>query len=122
MNGVAERFIRTLSTRSLTALLYASFECLKNLDPKVWTFATKHSVDTWNQTPRKSMDYKTPDAIFTNIKYKLDKKSLHQLIFRILHPFRCQVYVLDHIIQIGQNIPHWEPRTLLKSGQNITVG
>ena len=111
MNGVAERLIRTISTRARTALLYASSKHTKGMDPELWTFAVKHSVDTWNQTPRQSLNYQTPNAIFANTTYNLEKKSLHQLIFRNLHPFRCPVYVLDIIIQSGQKIPRWEPRT-----------
>ena len=46
MNGVAERFIKTISTRARTAFQYASSKYPSGLDPEIWTFAVKHSVDT----------------------------------------------------------------------------
>lgn len=108
MNGVAERFIRTITERARTALLYASTRWDSGKIPtELWTYAVKHAVTTWNMTPRQDLNYFTPEEIFSGIKIRIDRATL----FKQLHPFGCPAYVLQKDLSDGKKIPKWEPRT-----------
>ena len=107
MNGVAERFIRTLTERARASLLYASTQYEKGLPTELWTFAVKHALDSWNNTPRKDLGYRSPNEAFAKLKTRTSRKTA----FENFHPFGCPVYVLDTKLRDGKSIPKWKPRS-----------
>ena len=77
-NGVAERHIRTLVERARTLLLHAATRWTDGLGTELWTFAIKHTLDSWNRTPRKDLGYRTPEEAFSNLQSKTPKNKVFQ--------------------------------------------
>ena len=67
-NGIAERYIRTMVERTRTVLLNAHAMWPEIVDIELWTFAFRHIVTKWNNTPRPDLEYKTPDEVFSGVK------------------------------------------------------
>ena len=77
------------------------------VDIELWTFAFRHIVTKWNNTPRPDLEYKTPDEVFSGVK-RVNNEENH---FADFHPFGIPVYVLDDRLQAKKKIPKWEPRS-----------
>lgn len=106
-NGVAERFIRTITERARSALLHAATRWPKDKIPiELWTFAVKHAVHTWNRTPREDLKFQSPEEVFTGLTSRTSRDNA----FKYMHPFGCPAYVLDAHLSDGKRIPRWNPR------------
>ena len=60
-NGIVERYIRTMVEKSRPVLLNAYARWPKPMKMELWTYEFRHIVTQWNNTPRKDLEYKTPD-------------------------------------------------------------
>ena len=78
-----------------TVLLNAHARCPASIEMELWTFAFRHVVSQWNNTPKKSINYLTPDEKFNNLKRQTSK----QLHFKNFHPFGFTVYILNDKLQ-----------------------
>merc|ERR1712197_182133 len=56
---------------------------------ELWTFAMRHVCNQWNATPRKDLNWLTPDEVFNGIGRRLNKRTQQ---FKHFHPFGCPVY------------------------------
>ncbi|EUC57664.1 Copia-like polyprotein/retrotransposon, partial [Rhizoctonia solani AG-3 Rhs1AP] len=61
-NGVAERAIRTLNDFQRTMRIDA------DMSDKYWGYAVKHAAHLWNITPKRFLNGRTPDEVFTGKK------------------------------------------------------
>eukprot|EP00957_Ditylum_brightwellii_P044128 3348432-Ditylum_brightwellii.AAC.1 len=105
-NGVAERYIQTLVNTTRTSLLDVHGRWPEAINMELWTFAFQHVVDQWNNTPKRNLEYKTPNEVFSGISARQSGKST---IFKDLQPFGCPVYVLDKCLADGGHAPKWHP-------------
>ena len=89
-------------------LLNASTHWDGEIDTELWTFAVNYAVHCWNHTPRKDLNFRCPEEIFSgSFMTKAEmRKSLEQL-----HTWGCPVYVLEEKIQEGKKPSRWESRT-----------
>ena len=74
-----------------------------------WTCAFRHVTTQWNNTPRKDLQYKTPDEKINGIKRHKWTKHVRSH-FKHFHPFGCPVYLLDNNLQSSKSLPKWKPR------------
>lgn len=119
-NGVAERHIGIIVHRARTMLLHANEMWPKGIDAELWTFAINYAIDQWNSTPKKSLNFLTPDEVFSGItkRHSFDKPatSLNTSERRALdispafHTWGCPVYVLRSPLQDGRSLPAFAPR------------
>lgn len=108
-NGIAERFIRTVTEKARAALLHAaSFWPDKMIPVELWTHAVKHVVHTHNHTPRADLNFLSPEEVFSGLTQRSSSRSDN--MFRYFHPFGCPAYVLDSRLSDGKRIPKWDPR------------
>ena len=61
LNGIAERYLRTMVEKATTVLLNAHAHWSKSMKMEMWTYAFRHIVTQWINTPRRDLEYKTPD-------------------------------------------------------------
>ena len=94
-NGVAERYIRTLTERARTMLLNAMHLWPDIITQDLWTFALKLAVDVHNHTP--GISGLSPIEIFSGSS---DNNRLSDF-----HLFGCPVFVLEASLQHGHKIP-----------------
>ena len=106
-NGVAERHIRTMVDKARTILLNAHAKWPEMVNMELWTFAIRHVVTQWNNTPRRDLQYRTSEEVFNKVPPRANKKQ-H---FKDFHPFGCLVYVLEENLQDGKKEPRWNPRS-----------
>ena len=106
-NGVVERFIRTMVEKARTVLLNAHARWPEQIDMELWTFAFRHVVTKWNNTPRKDLGYRTPDEAFNGLENRMKDVTHH---FADFYPFGIPVYVLNRGLQGNQKILKCEPR------------
>ena len=66
-NGIAERYIRTMVEKARTVLLNAHARWPDMIDMELWTFAFRHVVTKWNNTPRPDLEFKKPDEVFNGV-------------------------------------------------------
>ena len=107
-NGLAERYIRIMVERARTCLLNAHARNDVKIPMELWTFAMRHVTNQWNATPRRNLNWLTPDEVWNGIGRRLNKKTKH---FKHFHPFGCPVYVLNEALQDGKKQPKWDPRS-----------
>ena len=89
---MVERHIRTFVEKARTVLLNAHAKWPDKIDLELWTFAFRHVVNQWNNTPRADLNYQTPEERFNKIKQEnVNRKRL----FQNFHPFGCPDYVLE---------------------------
>ena len=81
---------------------------------ELWTFALRHVVNQWNNTPRFDLVYKTPDERLNVLKCQIDAKDY----FKTFHPFGCPVYVLNNKLQDNKS----QPKRLLRSRVGVYLG
>ena len=93
--------------KARTILLNAHARWPEMVNMELWTFAIRHVVTQWNHTPRKDLQYRTPEEVFNNVPPRANKKQ-H---FKDFHPFGCPVYVLEENLQDGKKEPRWNPRS-----------
>jgi hypothetical protein len=100
-NGLAERYIRTITERARTMLIHAMICWPDIITERLWPFALCLSVDIHNATP--NAVGLTPEELFSNSK---SHPRLHTF-----HPFGCPIYVLEPALRQGHKIPKWKPRS-----------
>eukprot|EP00957_Ditylum_brightwellii_P190263 14482650-Ditylum_brightwellii.AAC.1 len=75
---------------------------------ELWTFAFRHAVANWNNTPMKALEYRSPDEVFSGFTSS-SKPRNHT--FKNVHPFGCPIYILDKAIADGKKPPKWDPHS-----------
>ena len=75
---------------------------------ELWTFAFQHAVDQWNSSPKRELQYRTPDEVFSGLTSRQNSKNT---TFQTFHPFGCPVYDLDKSLADGASIPKYKPRS-----------
>ena len=107
-NGIAERFIGILTERARTVLLNAHARNTIHIPMELWTFAFRHVCTQWNNTPRKELNWCTPNEMFAGVGRQIKRKKTQ---FQHFHPFGCPVYILHEAIQDNKKPPRWNPRS-----------
>ena len=79
-----------------------------NIDLEIWTFAIRHVVNQWNNTPTTDLNYQTSEERFNRIKQENVNRKKH---FQNFHLFGCPAYVLKDKLQGNVKQPKWKPRT-----------
>jgi len=98
-NGIAERFIQTITERACTMLIHAML-CWPDTED-LWPFAVQLAVNLHNMTPTSTG--LSPLEIFTGAKQPFDSSSCHT--------FGCPIYVLEPTLRQNHKIPRWKPRS-----------
>jgi hypothetical protein len=100
-NGIAERFIGTITQRARTILLHAMAKWSDVIKEDMWTFALRHAINFHNSLIRKDSEF-TPYRLFTNQESPWSLRD-----FRI---FGSPTYVLQKELQDGMSFSKWKPR------------
>jgi hypothetical protein len=100
-NGIAERFIRTITERARTMLIHAMLCWPDIITEDLWPFAVQLAVDLHNMTPTSTG--LSPMEVFTGAKKSFDPSSCHT--------FGCPIYVLEPTLRQNHKIPRWKPRS-----------
>ena len=70
--------------KARTVLLNAHARWPTSIKMELWTFAFRHVITQWNNTPRADMGYLTPDEKFNGMTKRLNEAKYH---FKHFHPF-----------------------------------
>eukprot|EP00957_Ditylum_brightwellii_P007003 530236-Ditylum_brightwellii.AAC.1 len=105
-NWIAERHIQTLVNTTRTSLLHAHARWPEAIDMELWTFTFQHVIDQWNSSPKKDLQYRTPNEVFSELTTRQHSKNI---TFKDFHPSGCPVYVLDKSSADGASAPKWNP-------------
>jgi len=108
-NGIAERFIGTITEKACTILLHAMQKWPTMITEDMWPYAVRHAINFHNASIHKDAT-NTPHALFTG-----EDPPTKLGDFRV---FGCPTYVLDKHLQDGSKINKWKPR----SWQGIYIG
>ena len=102
-NGVAERYIGTISRMARSMLIHSALLWPRSHDVKLWPMAMDYAVFLWNNLPMD--DGMSPEEKWTKTKFQ----NYNHL--RKAHVFGCPCYVLNPKLVEGQKIPKWDPRS-----------
>ena len=102
-NGVAERAIRTVVTKSRTMLLHAMLRWPDETTTDLWPMAMQHACDLNNIIP-KINDGSSPEEKFARSLKRTDR-------LQNLPVWGCPTYVLQPTLQDGKKLPKWKPRS-----------
>jgi hypothetical protein len=108
-NGIAERFIGSITQRARTILLHAMARWPTVITEDMWTFAIRHAVNFHNSSIRRDKN-KSPYHLFTGQESPWNLSDFHV--------FGCPVYVLNKKLQDGDNFSKWRAR----SWQGVYIG
>jgi hypothetical protein len=108
-NGIAERFIGTITERARTILLHAMHRWPAVIQENLWPFAVRHAVGFHNASICKGKT-QCPFELFTGEPPPASIRD-HRV-------FGCPVYVLHKALQDGNSIGKWSAR----SWQGVYVG
>jgi hypothetical protein len=100
-NGIAERFIGTITERAHTILLHAMAKWPDVIKEDMWPFAIRHAIQFHNSSIRKGC-HDPPYKLFTGEDPPCS-----------IHDFRtsgCPTYVLHKSLQDGNAISKWKER------------
>jgi hypothetical protein len=100
-NGLAERFIGSITQQARTILLHAMSKWPVCATEDLWPFAVRHAVMVHNSSPKHG-NQKSPYELFTN---ESPPWSLND--FRV---FGSPVYVLQKKLQDGDSFNKWRAR------------
>ena len=92
----------TISNMNRAMLLHVSAHWKHGIDATMWPMAVKYATYVYNTIPR--TNHIAPSDLFfgaTLPRHKLQN----------MHVWGCPVYVLSPILQSGNKIPCWEPRS-----------
>lgn len=92
-NGIAERTIRTIVESARTLLLHAHYKWNDTITFDLWTFALRQAVTIYNATPRKDLQWRTPNQVFAGVTDSTDAKDFNEL--KSMRTFGCPCYVLS---------------------------
>jgi transposase InsO family protein len=101
-NGVAERWIRTVTTWTRAMMLHSIIHWPAEARPDLWPMALDQAIYLWNNLPKRSTQM-TPSELFTGTKFP-NYNHLQRA-----HVWGCPVYVLDPMLQDGKKLPRWRP-------------
>ena len=103
-NGIAERYIKSLTLGARTLLLHAKRVLPEYISTMLWPFAIKCYEDKMNHLSWRG-DGRTPFETLAS----LEESNINLESF---HTFGSPCYVLDGRLQSGLSmIPKWEPRS-----------
>ena len=105
-NGIAERFIKTLSTRGRTMLQHAYLHWPEAVSIRLWPYALKLACHVENHNPGSK-------GISRAEKFAKIRAPGHNFSMKSRHTFGCPVFVLKAPLQSGYGIPRWDPRTVV---------
>jgi hypothetical protein len=108
-NGIAERFIGTVTERARTILLHAMHRWPSVIQEELWPFAVRHAVAFHNASVRKGKT-QCPYRMFTGMDPPYSLQD-----FRV---FGSPAYVLCKELQDGTKVGKWSSR----SWQGIYIG
>ena len=91
-NGVAKRTIRTIVESARTLLQHAHYKWNDIITFDLWTFALRHAVNIYNSTPRKDLQWRTPNQVFAGVTDTEDAKDFNDI--KSMKTSRCPCYVL----------------------------
>jgi len=100
-NGIAERYICTVTEHARTMLIHAMLSWPDIITEDLWPYAVQLAVDIHNITPTSTG--LSPQEIFSGVKSSFD--------FSLPHPFGCPIYVLEPTLRQNHKIPRWKPRS-----------
>jgi hypothetical protein len=100
-NGVAERYIGTITQTARTLLLHAITKLPKVLTEEFWPFAVRHAC-TFHKASINPATNLSPHECFTG-----EPPPWRISDFRV---FGCPVFVLDKRLQDGDSLPKWRAR------------
>jgi hypothetical protein len=100
-NGIAERYVQTITERARTMLIHAMINWPDIIQESFWPFAVQLAIDLHNSTP--SPSGLTPLEIFSGTKSQNNLANYH--------PFGCPIFVLDPSLRQNNKIPRWKPRS-----------
>ena len=106
MNGIAERNIRTVITRSQALLLHAMLRWPDVTKPDLWPMALQHAELLCNHIPKQASGYLPLQLFSKQLKALKDNE-----ILATLPVWGCPVYVLEPTLQDGRKLPKWQPRS-----------
>ena len=92
--------------KTRTVLLNAHARWPDAIAIELWTFAFRHVITKWNNTPRPDLSFKTLEEVFNRMKCTKEPSE----VFQDCHTFGCPVYVLHKKLQDGKTVKKWEPR------------
>lgn len=101
-NGIAERFIGSITQRARTILLHAMTRWPNVITEDMWPFAIRHAVTFHNASIRRDKNV-SPYKLFTGEDAPWNLND-----FRV---FGCPVYVLQKRLQDGDSFPKWKARS-----------
>ena len=102
-NGVAERYIGTISRMARAMLIHQALLWPRRHNVNLWPMAMDYSVWIWNNMPMD--DGMSPEEKWTSTKFP----NYDHL--RRAHVFGCPCYVLNPKLVEGHKIPKWDPRS-----------
>ena len=102
-NGVAECSIRTVSESARSMLIHSAIHWPEETSINLWPFAMDYAIYTHNRLP-KAPQGQSPLEIFTGTKQDNTWVSRSRV-------FGCPAYVLDPVIQDGNKLPRWKPKS-----------
>jgi len=100
-NGLAERYIHTITKRAHTMIIHAMIHWPDIIHENLWPFALRHAVAIHNATP--GISNLSLEEIFIGTK--------HPSRLPDFHTFGCPIFVLDPNLQQGNKIPKWKPQS-----------
>ena len=92
-NGVAERAIRTIIESARTMLLHAITKWPSKVTFDLWIFAIRQAITIYNNTPRKDLNWCTPEEVFAGMTNPEDRTKYS--FIKELKTFGCPCYVLN---------------------------
>jgi hypothetical protein len=101
-NGIAERFIGTITQRARTILLHAMAKWPNTISEDFWTYALRHAVNFHNVSIRKEKSV-SPYEAFTG-----ETPPWRASDFRV---FGSPTYILHKELQDGSSLGRWKPRS-----------
>lgn len=103
-NGLAERYIGTITRKARIMLLHAMARWPSVINETFWSFAFKLAVHQHNHLPRRQTDH-TPFEAFT-----MQDDDIHPGSY---HIFGCPAYILDPALADGKPHGKWKPRSYI---------
>jgi len=100
-NGIAGRYIRSITKSARTMLINAMLSWPGIIHENLWPFAVQLAVDLHNNTPTSAG--LSPIKIFSGSKQSTPSSAFH--------PFGCPIYVLKSTLHQNLKIPRWKPRS-----------
>jgi len=104
-NGIAERFIGTVTERARTILLHAMHPWPSTITEEMWPFAVRHAVAFHNASIRRGKQH-CPHYLFTG-----EEPPARLQDFRV---FGSPAYVLKKELQDGSKVGKWSERSWLR--------